>query len=199
MEAVNLRHNVQPIKDPKIHEEVKDALLNNFKWGRRNLTIFQVGKATMLRVSDVLALRWIDVYDSHGNLQQNAFIHDRKTGKANLLYLKPVFKDLTIYQQWRNDQQINSPWLFPSSADYSRHINERQFYKVMAKVGQLLDIDYLGTHTMRKTGAYLVYQNTHDIAMVMKLLNHSSEEMTLHYLGIDQETKEHTLDSINFM
>lgn len=69
----------------------------------------------------------------------------------------------------------------------------------MAKVGNILNIPYLGTHTMRKTGAYRVYKQTnHNIGLVMKLLNHSSEQMTLAYLGLDQETREQILDTIDF-
>ena len=53
----------------------------------------------------------------------------------------------------------------------------------MARVGDLLGINYLGTHTMRKTGAYRVYtQSNYNIGLVMHLLNHSSEAMTLTYL-----------------
>ena len=45
----------------------------------------------------------------------------------------------------------------------------------MARVGDLLGINYLGTHTMRKTGAYRVYtQSNYNIGLVMHLLNHSS-------------------------
>jgi hypothetical protein len=44
---------VLPIKDSNVLKEVQDTLLNNFKAGRRNYTGFQVGKATLLRVSDV--------------------------------------------------------------------------------------------------------------------------------------------------
>ena len=35
---------VLPIKDSNVLKEVQDTLLNNFKAGRRNYTIFQVGK-----------------------------------------------------------------------------------------------------------------------------------------------------------
>ncbi|MBU7482257.1 tyrosine-type recombinase/integrase, partial [Lactiplantibacillus pentosus] len=65
-----------------------------------------------------------------------------------------------------------------------RHITEKQFYKIMSKVGDLLGIDYLGPHTMSKTGASRVYtQSNYNIGLVMHLLNHSSEAMTLAYLG----------------
>lgn len=51
-----MKQLVLPIKDSNVLHEVEDPLLHNFKAGRRNYTFFQVGKATLLRVSDVLAL-----------------------------------------------------------------------------------------------------------------------------------------------
>ena len=196
-----MRQIVLPIKDDEVLKQVQDTLLNNFKSGRRNYTIFQVGKATLLRVSDVLRLKQTDVFDDYGAIKQHAFIKDKKTGKRNTLYLKPVMMDLVMYQQWlkRNGYEGTTEWLFPSTTRPQKHIDERQFYNVMAKVGDLLDINYLGTHTMRKTGDYRVYvQSNYNIGLVMKLLNHSSEAMTLAYLGLDQVSREHMLDKIDF-
>ena len=48
---------VLPIKDSNILKMVQDTLLDSFRAGRRNYTIFQVGKATLLRVSDVMKLK----------------------------------------------------------------------------------------------------------------------------------------------
>ena len=190
---------VLPIKDSNVLKEVQNTLIHNFKAGRRNYTIFQVGKATLLRVSDVMKLRWTDVFNENGTVRQNAFIHDQKTGKANLLYLKPAQVDLLAYQAWLQEKQLVSDWLFPSIQHPNRHITEKQFYKIMSKVGNLLGINYLGTHTMRKTGAYRVYtQSNYNIGLVMHLLNHSSEAMTLAYLGLDQASQETMLDQIDF-
>lgn len=66
------------IKDSNVLKEVLDTLLNNFKAGRRNYMIFQVGKATLLRVSDVIRLKQTDIFNPDGSIKQNAFIHDRK-------------------------------------------------------------------------------------------------------------------------
>ena len=129
----------------------------------------------------------------------NAFTVDQKTGKHNILYLKPAFNDLSLYIKWLNDNYPQSNWLFPSSEHPESHISIKQYYKVMKKVGELLNIDYLGTHSMRKTGAYRVYMQSHyDIALVMELLNHSSQAMTLRYLGLDRVSKEKKLDQIKF-
>lgn len=46
---------VLPIKDSNVLKMVQDTLLDSFRAGRRNYTIFQVGKATLLRVSNVLS------------------------------------------------------------------------------------------------------------------------------------------------
>lgn len=124
---------VLPIKDSNVFKELQDTLLHNFKAGRRNYTIFQLGKATLLRVIDVMRLRWIDVFNENGTVRQNAFIHDPKTGQTDLL----------AYRAWIQEKDLFSDWLFPSIQHPDRHIMEKQFYKVMSKVSDLLGINYL--------------------------------------------------------
>ncbi|BBD24360.1 tyrosine-type recombinase/integrase [Enterococcus faecalis] len=192
-------HNVQPIKDSNVLKQVQDTLLDSFKAGRRNYTIFQLGKATLLRVSDVLALEYSDVFTDTGVLKERANITDQKTGKPNSLYLKPIEKELLLYQEWLQENEIQSQWLFPSLSNTDKCITRKQYYKIMQKTGDLLGINYLGTHTMRKTGAYRVYEQTnYNIGFVMKLLNHSDQKSTLSYLGLDEVQKEELLDTINF-
>lgn len=190
---------VLPIKDTEILHEVEDILLHNFKFGRRNYTIFKLGLVTMLRVSDLLSLRRNEIFNNDQSIKLNAFMVDQKTKKRNILYLKPAFNDLAIYIRWLNNNYPESEWLFPSSEHPENHVSIKQYYKVLKKVGDLLNIDYLGTHSMRKTGAYRVYvQSNYDIGLVMSLLNHSSQAMTLRYLGLDQVSKEKKLDQIKF-
>ena len=126
-----MRQIVLPIKDDEVLKQVQDTLLNNFKSGRRNYTIFQVGKATLLRVSDVLRLKQEDVFDDYGAIKQHAFIKDKKTGKRNTLYLNPVMMDLVMYQQWlkRNGYEGTTEWLFPSTTRPQKHIDERQLQR----------------------------------------------------------------------
>lgn len=190
---------VLPIKDTNTLHDVEDTLLHNFKFGRRNYTIFKLGLVTMLRVSDLLALRRSEIFNDDDSIKSNAFTVDKKTRKHNILYLKPAFNDLSIYIKWLDTNYPDSEWLFPSSEHPENHVSIKQYYKVIRRVGDLLGIDYLGTHTMRKTGAYRVYvQSNYDIALVMELLNHSSQKMTLRYLGLDQISKEKKLDLIQF-
>ena len=69
----------------------------------------------------------------------------------------------------------------------------------MVRVGEHLGINYLGTHTKSKTGAYQIYtQSNYNIGLVIHLLNHSSEAMTLTFLGLDQARRETMLGQIDF-
>jgi integrase len=45
----------------------------------------------------------------------------------------------------------------------------------------------IGTHTLRKTFAYAAYQKGVPLPEIQKILNHSSQETTLAYMGITQE------------
>lgn len=118
---------------------------------------------------------------------------------STALYLDPLEVDLVRYRLWRETHRINSMWLFPSMQNQQESLSPHQYYKIMQKVGDLLDLDYLGTDTMRKTGAYQIYQQTHhNITFVMKLLNYTSEKRTLTYLGLDDINQQTLLDTIDF-
>ncbi|APU72572.1 hypothetical protein BI355_2281 (plasmid) [Companilactobacillus crustorum] len=43
-----------------------------------------------------------------------------------------------------------------------------------------------------------IHSQIYNIGLVMHLLNHSSEAMTLNYLGLDQASRETMLDQIDF-
>ena len=45
----------------------------------------------------------------------------------------------------------------------------------------------VGTHTMRKTFGYHHYRKFKDVAILQKIFNHSSPEITLRYIGIEQD------------
>lgn len=53
----------------------------------------------------------------------------------------------------------------------------------------------IGTHSMRKTFGYHHYQQFKDIALLQKIFNHSSQLITLRYIGIDQEQIDYTYNN----
>ena len=120
-----MKQEVLPIKETNVLHDVQDTLLHNLRFGRRNYTIFQVGKAPLLRVSDVLALRCSGILEDDESIKKNAYIHDKKTEKPTNLYLRPVQQDLLEYYAWLQDNETHSEWLFPSTMHQERHITEK--------------------------------------------------------------------------
>ena len=99
---------VLPIKDTNTLHDVENTLRDNFKFGLRNYTIFKLGLVTMLRVSDLLALRRNEIFNNDQSIKLNAYTVDKKTGKHNILYLKPAIYDLAIYGRWLDQNYPNS-------------------------------------------------------------------------------------------
>ena len=97
---------VLPIKDSNVLKMVQDTLLDSFRAGRRNYTIFQVGKATLLRVSDVMKLKKSDIFNLDGTVKQTAFIHDQKTGKANRFHPSSTNKRIVYFSFSKFDKEF---------------------------------------------------------------------------------------------
>ncbi|MFO7196526.1 tyrosine-type recombinase/integrase [Enterococcus faecium] len=181
--------NVKPIKSIEVLNQFATELLKN-KHGQRDYTIFVFGIFTGLRISDILNLK---VSDVKGKLKTD--IVEKKTGKKRTLNLMQLTNQIIIYLNEEHDGQ--SEWLFPSPRDNTKHLATHQFYKIMQKTANFLDLDYIGTHTLRKTFGYSYYKKTKDLSSLMKILNHSSQAVTLRYIGIEEEEIQSSLDNFN--
>lgn len=181
--------NVKPIKEKEVLKNFASELLRN-KHGQRDYTIFVFGVFTGLRISDILNLK---VEDVKGKLKAN--IIEKKTGKKRTLNLMQLTNQIIIYLDEEHDGE--SEWLFPSPRDNTKHLATHQYYKIMQKTANILDLDYIGTHTLRKTFGYNYYQKTKDLTSLMKILNHSSQSVTLRYIGIEEEELQSSLDNFN--
>lgn len=53
----------------------------------------------------------------------------------------------------------------------------------------------IGTHSMRKTFGYHHYQQFKDVALLQKIFNHSSQMITLRYIGIEQDQIDYTYNN----
>lgn len=56
---------VLSIKNEQILKQVENALSNKFQYVICNYAIFQVGKMTLLRISDVLNLYYTNAFDEY--------------------------------------------------------------------------------------------------------------------------------------
>lgn len=224
------KQDVRPVTNLRECKTVLNYLKNSSELGIRNYLMFKLGMSCVLRISDIIHIKYTDVFTEQGRVKKSLRIKEIKTGKVKEMPLIHVKSDLIEYKRVLDDFMSKQPdkylaplkskemetvgtgknatkvkkndkWLFPSSQHPTQHVSDKTFYKAMKLAAAATGINNLGTHTPRKTGAYLYYrggfddvltqkniQPNNDIALAMKVLNHSSEGMTLHYLGLEQDS-----------
>ena len=177
--------NVKPIKDKQVMLDFLTELKKE-KHGKRDHLIFVIGIYTGLRISDILNLKVSDVQN-----KTTAIIVEKKTNKQRELNLSNLTSLIIDYLNVYHDGQ--SDWLFYRPSDHYKPLGTHQYYKVLQRVADTLELDYIGTHTMR----YKYYRQFKDIPTLMKILNHSSQAITIRYIGLAEEEIRASLDKFN--
>ena len=185
--------HIVPLKSSKEVDRVESALLNQGKHnprqksvspvGVRNMMLFEFGIFTGLRASDIITLKVSDVQ------RRDLLIVEHKTGKPSRTHISPdLRKELNKYIKAMDLK--SDDWLFPSihgsRSTGTGHISRSQIYRAIHNAGLACGISNLGTHTMRKTFGRLWYEDGGSIVSLQQLFNHTSQAVTLHYIGIDQ-------------
>ena len=138
-----------------------------------------------LRISDILKLRRCDIV-SDGDRYRLEIV-EQKTGKRR------VFTVPLVIQQYIENYCLRcgigrSDLIFP--------ITERAVQKQLAIVCDYLGYTGISTHSFRKWYATEIYKNNgYDIALVQRLLQHSSAAVTQRYIGIEPQRIEKAIQN----
>lgn len=157
----------------------------------RNFVLFTVGISVGLRASDLVRLKLDDFAGD------KLYIIEQKTGKGREIKISQKLKDMVM--KYAETYGIHAgEYLFPVYRTGEQMvpdtINDHIIKQTAKKLG--LDPKLYGSHTMRKTYAYQFYKTANEISkergyralsILCKELNHSSEAITLRYIGIDEE------------
>ncbi len=74
-------------------------------------------------------------------------------------------------------------FLFKSREGRNKPISRYMAYKIIKAAALKVGLSDIGTHSLRKSMAFQIYDRTKDIGLVMSLLNHSSPKVTLRLLS----------------
>jgi integrase len=168
---------VEPIRESKL---VRDMASYLKKTNERNYIMFLCGIYTGLRISDILKLKVSDVKNKN-----YISLREQKTGKQKTFEINPVLKrEITSYIVDKDPDD----YLIKSREDYNKPLTRSMAYKIMQEVADKFSLECIGCHTLRKTFGYHFYQQTKDVVTLMKIFNHSHPNVTLRYIGIEQES-----------
>lgn len=138
-----------------------------------------------MRISDIIKLRPCDIVRDGERYRLE--IIEQKTGKRREFTVPLVVKQYIENYCLRNNIQPTDK-IFP--------LTERAIQKQLALVCDYLGYEGIGTHSFRKWYATEIYKaNGCDIALVQRLLQHSSAEVTQRYIGIEPQRIEAAIEN----
>ena len=130
-----------------------------------------------LRISDIIQLRPCDIVRDGDRFRLE--VVEQKTGKRRVFTIPLLIQQYIENYCLRNGIRRND-LIFP--------ITERAVQKQLKIVCDYLDLEGISTHSFRKWYATEIYnQNGFDIALVQRLLQHSSASTTQRYIGIEPQ------------
>ena len=190
----NVPREVEPFKDIKDIEKIKQYLKG--KDNKRDYTIFVVGINVGLRAGDLLSLKWCDVLDGN-KIKPSIYVVEEKTGKGKEIELNQATKIALEAFKGTVDNAGMDDYIFVSRKG-NKHLQVRSLHRIINDVVKALKIKgNYGTHSLRKTFGYHRYMNNISLETLQKLFNHSTQAMTLKYIGITKEVIQDAYNSIN--
>ena len=166
---------VEPIRDTKQIEKIRRILKRQ---NLRNYFLFVLGINFGLRISHLLALDVKDVKD-----KEYLELQEKKTSKYKRIPINSKLR--SKLQKFTKGKRLDEP-LF--STYRNNRLDRITAYNIIKKACKKAKVQaHIGTHTMRKTFGYHHYRQYKNIALLQKIFNHSSMDVTLRYIGIEQE------------
>ena len=186
----------KPIKDRADVERLK----NYYRVTRpnaRNYALIVVGLNSALRISDIVSLRWKDIYDfEEDHFLERMELVEQKTKKRQNI---PLNENVQKALRWLFDEKEHKPgdWVFESQKG-DMHLSRVQAFRVITCAANDLSLgNHISCHSLRKTFGYHAYKMGVSPALLMELYNHSSYQVTKRYLCLNQEEKDEVYMKIN--
>jgi integrase len=185
----------QPIRNKR---QVRELAAYYLKRGcLRNHCLIVLGVYTALRISDLLRLRWDDVYDfGIHRVRRNVILTEKKTGKTKTVALnKEAIRALALYAA-----QAAKPGSFLiENGRTGKAISRIQAYRIVRTAAEALRFqNRVSCHSLRKTFGYHAWKNGVSPTVIMEIYNHSSFAVTRRYLGVTQDDKDKVYMRLDF-
>ena len=166
---------VEPIRNLEDLKKVEKILEGQ---SLRNLLIFLIGTNCGLRISDILSL-------NVGDVKNKNYIQlvEKKTSKSKKIQINSKLKPLL--NTFTKGRKVTEP-LFMTI--FKNRMDRSAAYRILNYACDKAGIEAnIGTHTLRKTFGYHYYKKYKDVVMLQKIFNHSHPEITLRYIGLEQD------------
>lgn len=204
-------HEVYPIKDKEqvksINKYFSDKIYSasddeNRQIAARNQMMWVIGINIGLRASDLRALTWGDIFEGDDSFKEGVRKEEKKTRKFKTFFFnKYVVEAVTNYVEEFKPCVDKDIHLFRSREGGAIEVGTiRLILKEAAKACGVKQ--NVGSHTLRKTFGYHWYMahkgDINALVHLQRLFNHSSPQVTLAYIGIEDEKSKQFYDDLEW-
>lgn len=186
-----------PIRTKEEIEKMKEYYLT--KKNYRDYTLFVIGINTALRISDLLHLKWLDVYDTQTRRYKNHIdIYEQKTKKHAVIALNSSCISAFKLLKKKKPFQHADEYIFCSGPRRYEPLSRNRAYHIIKEAAEANHVEgNISCHSLRKTFGYHAWKMGTPTALIMNIYNHSSIEITKRYLSIYQDDKDALYNSMN--
>ena len=175
----------EPIRNKRSIEKILRYLK---KESDRDYILFLLGFYTGLRIQDILNLKVSDVRG-----KKYITLNEGKTKKGKRFFLHDELRmELKRYTQGKEEFE----YLILSRQGINSPIGRERAYQIIRETGEMFNLE-IAPHSLRKTFGYIHYQQHKNIAILQKIFNHSSQLVTLRYIGVEQDVIDDSIKSFS--
>lgn len=133
----------------------------NVKYNPRNYALIVLGLNSVLRIGDILSLRWIDVYNVRKRkYREHISIIEKKTGKKNVLAINASSREALEFYRKTLSTFDGNKCIFASQKSPHTGISRSQAFRIIKNAAESCGLDgHVSCHSLRKTFGYHAWQN----------------------------------------
>ena len=164
----------------------------------RNYMLICMGLNTALRISDMLQLKWGNVYDfDRKHYAKHIVVCEGKTGKETRIAINNNLIEAFEMYMGSLKSVSGNDYIFTGKTKRT-HLSRSQAFRIITHVAEALNMENgISCHSLRKTFGYYAWKYGTPPAMLMEIYNHSSYEITKRYLGIKQDDRDNVFLKVN--
>ena len=194
----------QPIRDIVELKKIK-KYYREVKPNKRNFLLIICGLNTALRISDILKLRWKDVYNENLlSFKSHIDVKEQKTGKKTTVFINNNLKEALasflkdIIAKKGKLCDVMEQFIFLGQKSTDKPISRIQAFRIISEAAKKCLLSHkVSCHSLRKTFGYHAWKKGVSPALLTSIYNHSSYKITTRYLGIEQDDRDEVFELVN--
>ena len=194
----------QPIRDIAELKKIK-RYYREVKPNKRNFLLIICGLNTALRISDILKLRWKDVYNENLlSFKSHIDVKEQKTGKKTTVFINNNLKEALasflkdIIAKKGKLCDVMEQFIFLGQKSTNKPISRIQAFRIISEAAKKCLLSHkVSCHSLRKTFGYHAWKKGVSPALLTSIYNHSSYKITTRYLGIEQDDRDEVFELVN--